>query len=110
MSKLSENIKNLRLMRGLTQKKLAEKIGRAPNTIANWEKGVISPDADALAPLCEVLNVNPNQLLGWEVCPDLELFLQDKQSILLEIESLKSQKADIDKRLKAYNDKLKHRG
>ena len=46
MSKLSENIKNLRVLRGLSQKQLADMLERSPNTISNWEKGSVSPDVD----------------------------------------------------------------
>ena len=47
MSKLNDNIKDFRLLHGLTQKELAKKIGRASNTLSTWEKGEASPEAQA---------------------------------------------------------------
>ncbi len=108
MSKLNENIKNLRIMRGISQKELADKIERSPNTISNWEKGS-APDADILWTLCEIFKVTPNQLFGWDPCPELEDFLAEKNGILLEMNSLQLQKAAIDAKLREYQEKLNRR-
>lgn len=106
MSKLSENIKNLRTLRGLSQKQLADKIQRAPNTISNWEKGAVTPDADVLEDLCEIFQVNPNQLFGWEPCQELDDFLREKKEIIEEMESLQMQKAQLEKRIREYSEML----
>lgn len=109
MSKLSDNIKNLRILRGLSQKQLADMIDRSPNTISNWEKGAVTPDADVLEPLCEIFKVNPNQLFGWEACKELEDFLVEKQGILLEMNTLQLQRAAIDANLRELQEKLNRR-
>jgi transcriptional regulator with XRE-family HTH domain len=109
MSKLSNNIKNLRVLRGLSQKQLADMIDRSPNTISNWEKGSVTPDADVLEPLCEIFKVNPNQLFGWETCQELEDFLQEKEGILLEMNTLQLQRAAIDANLRELQEKLNRR-
>ena len=109
MSKLSNNIKNLRVLRGLSQKQLADMIDRSPNTISNWEKGSVTPDADVLEPLCEIFKVNPNQLFGWETCQELEDFLHEKEGILLEMNTLQLQRAAIDANLRELQEKLNHR-
>ena len=109
MSKLTENIKNLRIMRGISQKELADMIERSPNTISNWEKGSVTPDADALWPLCEIFKVTPNQLFGWDSCPELEAFMEEKQGTLLEMNTLQLQRAAIDAKIKQLQEKLNHR-
>lgn len=109
MSKLSNNIKNLRVLRGLSQKQLADMIDRSPNTISNWEKGSVTPDADVLEPLCEIFKVNPNQLFGWETCQELEDFLHEKEGILLEMNTLQLQRAAIDANLRELQEKLNRR-
>ncbi len=109
MSKLSNNIKNLRILRGLSQKQLADMIDRSPNTISNWEKGSVTPDADVLEPLCEIFKVNPNQLFGWETCQELEDFLHEKEGILLEMNTLQLQRAAIDANLRELQEKLNRR-
>ncbi len=109
MSKLSNNIKNLRILRGLSQKHSADMIDRSPNTISNWEKGSVTPDADVLEPLCEIFKVNPNQLFGWETCQELEDFLHEKEGILLEMNTLQLQRAAIDANLRELQEKLNRR-
>lgn len=109
MSKLSNIIKNLRILRGLSQKQLADMIDRSPNTISNWEKGSVTPDADVLEPLCEIFKVNPNQLFGWETCQELEDFLHEKEGILLEMNTLQLQRAAIDANLRELQEKLNRR-
>ena len=109
MSKLSNNIKNLRILRGLSQKQLADMIDRSPNTISNWEKGSVTPDADVLEPLCEIFKVNPNQLFGWETCQELEDFLHEKEGILIEMNTLQLQRAAIDANLRELQEKLNRR-
>lgn len=109
MGKLSDNIKNLRILKGLSQKELATMIERSPNTISNWEKGSVTPDADVLENLCGIFNVNPNQLFGWEPCKELDDFLDEKKIILQKMESLQQKKSEIDSQLRAYAEQLNRR-
>lgn len=53
-----KRIKELRRKRGLTQKKLAEMIGMAPNSIAKIENGVVGASIDALLIMCQILNTD----------------------------------------------------
>lgn len=67
---LGERIKNARQKKGLTQKELAIELTKlknevAHNTVSNWEKGISIPSADTLINLCEILDIEPNYLLGW---------------------------------------------
>lgn len=98
MSKLSENIKILRVMSGLSQKELAKKIERAQNTVCNWERGKVSPDADTLEVLCGLFDVTPNQLYGWDKCPKIDKYMVKRQEIENEIESLNNQQDEIERR------------
>lgn len=109
MSKLSENIKNLRVLRGFSQKQLADMIDRSPNTISNWEKGSVTPDADVLEPLCEIFNVNPNQLFGWEDCKELTDFLKEKKELLKQMDELQRQRLEIEKKLRETAERINRR-
>ena len=102
MSTLSDNLQNLRLMRGYSLKYVSEKIGCAPNTIANWEKGKTQPSADALILITKVYNVKPEQLFGWEEIEELQNFLNTKKTVMDEMKKLQEQKAEIDKKLREY--------
>ena len=77
MSELSENLRNMRIMRGYSIKEVAANVGCAPNTIANYEKGTISPNVDMLQDLCNFYHISPNQVFGWEHCPELEDFINE---------------------------------
>ena len=75
MSKINENIKNFREMRRLTQKRFSEMLNKSRNVISNWERGENSPDPDTIEEICKILNVTPNQIFGWEPCPDYERYV-----------------------------------
>lgn len=48
----------------LTQEELANRIGVTPQALSKWENGISTPDLTILSLLCEILNVNANDLLG----------------------------------------------
>lgn len=56
MSNLSENLKNFRLLRGLSQADLARIVHRSPNVISNWERGINSPDVEIVEQICKLFN------------------------------------------------------
>ena len=77
MNELAVNIKNYRLFRNLSQRKLAEKLDKSINTVANWERGLSSPDVNTLIAICRVLDVTPNELLGFDVNKEYEAYMVD---------------------------------
>lgn len=109
MSVISENMKNMRIIRGYSLKDVADRLGCSPNSLSNWEKGKISPPVDYVAKLCEIYDINANQLLGWETHPDLKAFIDTKKEILVELEKLQGEKANIEKRIKYLTDLLNQR-
>ena len=102
MSVLSNNIKCLRLMRGYTQRELAEKLNKSVNAIANWERDVNSPDVDTLETICKILDVTPNQIYGWDKCKELEDFLEKREMMSYEYNQLLIQRQDIENKIKQY--------
>ena len=73
---LSENIKNYRKAKGLSQEELAAKLNVVRQTISKWEKGLSVPDSEMLILLAEVFEVSVAELLGetvsQEEAPTLE--------------------------------------
>ena len=61
---LSENIRELRRAKGLSQEELAVKLNVVRQTVSKWETGVSVPDADALIGISEVLETPVSVLLG----------------------------------------------
>ena len=109
MSKLPENIKNFRLLRGLSQKQLADQLHRSPNVISNWEQGINSPDVDLLEVMCDIFDVTPNQLYGWDPCPELDDFLKQHSDISKERDELIRQKKELEQKIKQFSQQLSRR-
>ena len=50
---------------GLTQQELAKLVGKSFRTIQAWERGESFPNAKYVSVLCNIFNVDANDLLGW---------------------------------------------
>ena len=57
-------IKELRTKRGLSQEKLAEHLGIAPQSVSKWERGEGYPDITLLIPLANYFGVSLDTLMG----------------------------------------------
>jgi len=57
-------IKELRVKRGLSQEKLAEYLGVAPQSVSKWERGEGYPDITFLIPLAEFFDITLDVLMG----------------------------------------------
>ena len=61
---LSENIKAIRISKGLSQEELAITLNVVRQTVSKWEKGLSVPDSEMLIKLAENLDTTVNVLLG----------------------------------------------
>ena len=59
-----ENIRNLRIDRGLTQKEVAEYLHIKQNTYSQYEVGTLNYPVDALIKLADYYGVSVDYLLG----------------------------------------------
>lgn len=59
---LSENIKELRIKKGLTQEQLAEVLGVSAQAVSKWERCETYPDGAILVPLANTLEVSLDRL------------------------------------------------
>ncbi|MBN3490164.1 helix-turn-helix transcriptional regulator [Acholeplasma equirhinis] len=59
-------LREFRLIKGLTQTKLAEMLGISQQAIAAYENGVRKLDQDLIIKFCLVLEVSPDDLLGYK--------------------------------------------
>ena len=62
--KLGETILKYRQQRGLSQEKLAERVGVSRQAVSKWEVGDAIPDTDKLIPLARALGITVDELLG----------------------------------------------
>lgn len=72
----SDNIRNLRQSKGMTQSQLAARIGVSPSTVGMYEQGRREPDSKILKRLCKALNTTADFLLdAYDKCKteDLEV-------------------------------------
>lgn len=61
---IGRQLRQTRKNRNLKQSEVAERVGVANSTYANWEQGSNRPNTDQLVSLCHVLNVSADVLLG----------------------------------------------
>ena len=59
-----ENIRNLRIDNGYTQKEVAQQLGISQNTYSQYEVGVLNYPVDALMILADFYGVSVDYLLG----------------------------------------------
>lgn len=64
MSVFSERLKNERISKGYTQKRVAEVLGVTYNAISQYENGVREPNIDFLIKICDFFDVSSDYLLG----------------------------------------------
>ena len=63
---IGSKIKSLRIAKGMTQEKLAERLGISSQAVSKWERGITYPDITYLPALTQALNVSADALLGIE--------------------------------------------
>ncbi len=61
--KIGKFIANQRKEKKLTQEELAEKLYITDRAVSKWERGLSLPDADKMLDLCNILDINVNELL-----------------------------------------------
>ena len=59
-----ENLKTLRIEKGMSQQFLADQLHVTRQTISKWERGLSVPDADMLIALSEMFEVSVSTLLN----------------------------------------------
>ena len=59
------NLTRLRKEKGLSQEQLALEIGVSRQSISKWERGVSQPELSNIDKICEVLEITPNELMGY---------------------------------------------
>ena len=64
---LSENLKKIRKKNNLSQEQLAEKLGVSRQSVSKWESGQAYPEMDKMLQLCEMFNLNIDDLLNQDI-------------------------------------------
>ncbi|MBQ8552145.1 MAG: helix-turn-helix transcriptional regulator [Clostridia bacterium] len=61
---IGSTIKKLRRAKDMTQEDLAEYLNVSVSAVSQWEAGKTAPDLSLIPPLCSLLNVTSDELLG----------------------------------------------
>ena len=72
LSKNGKLLCDLRKIKGMTQKEVADKLGVLPKTVSKWETGRGFPDVSTLSELADVLGVSEKTILIGELRQNLE--------------------------------------
>lgn len=84
MKYFAQNIRYIRKANGLTQKEMADKLDKAPTSVASWEQGVRTPNVRDTMQVCRVFGVELDDLLD----TDLSLSYKPSNSNINEIITL----------------------
>lgn len=79
---LGEILKDYRLKAGLSQEYVAHELGVSRQAISKWENGKGLPDVSLMLPLCEVLEINVNELLCAKHLKDEEKEKKAEENII----------------------------
>jgi len=85
LEKVGSFIRDKRKEKNLTQLELAEKIFVSEKTISKWETGRGFPDTSLMMPICEVLEINANELLSGEELKDEKVYKEKAEKNLIEL-------------------------
>lgn len=63
---IGENLKQARLIQGLTQKQIAAELNKGQADYSDYETGKIQLDYEKIVYLCKRLYITPNDLFGFD--------------------------------------------
>ena len=82
--KIGKFIADCRKKKNITQEQLAEKLSITDRAVSKWERGLSLPDADKMLDLCNILDINVNELLNGEKI-SMKDYEKKNEELLLEL-------------------------
>ena len=67
MEKIGSIIRNHRIAQGLTQEELSAKVFVSKQAVSKWETGKTLPDIEMVRKLCDILDINRDEILGGSI-------------------------------------------
>jgi transcriptional regulator with XRE-family HTH domain len=96
--KIGRFIAVCRKKKKITQEQLAERLYITDKAVSKWERGLSLPDADKMLDLCNILDINVNELLNGEKI-DMQNYEKKMEELLVELakqEELKNKRLITD--------------
>ena len=84
LMKIGKFIADSRKEKKMTQQELAEKLYITDRAVSKWERGLSLPDADKMLELCNILDINVNELLNGEKI-NMKDYEKKTEELLLEL-------------------------
>ena len=82
---ISDNIKNLRKEKGLTQKELADLLHVTSQAVSRWENGEVEPSVDTISSMARIFEVTTDEIIdGPDKKPKPEVITEVKEKIVVE--------------------------
>jgi len=81
MGVFGDNIRDIRVQKGLSQQQVAEHIGTSLTQVRRWEAGQTAPSIDNAALLARFYNVSLDRLCGFHAPPAIDLEGLDEAQI-----------------------------
>lgn len=85
--KIGKFISECRKNKKLTQEQLADKLGISDRAISKWERGLNLPDASLMIELCNILEINVNELLTGEII-EKDIYMEKAEENLVKMKEL----------------------
>ena len=82
--KIGKFIAECRKNKNITQEQLAERLFITDRAVSKWERGLSLPDVDKMLDLCDILDINVNDLLSGEKI-DMKDYKRRNEELLLEL-------------------------
>ena len=82
--KIGKFIADCRKSKNITQEQLAERLRITDRAISKWERGLSLPDVDKMLDLCNIFDINVNELLNGEKI-DMKDYKKKNEELLLEL-------------------------
>ena len=83
---MAENIRNLRLKKGMTQEELGKFLGVQKSAIRKYESGLVENiPRTSIKKMAELFDVSPSYIMGFEEKPTLAGELSEAEQAILEL-------------------------
>jgi transcriptional regulator with XRE-family HTH domain len=93
--KIGKFIAELRKQKNLTQCEFAEILGISNKTVSKWECGNGMPELSLMMPICEILEINLNELFSGEKLTDADYKQKAEENLMKLIEEAEKMKKNI---------------
>lgn len=92
--KIGKFIALCRKNKKLTQEQLGEKLGISDRAVSKWERGINLPDASLMVELCNILDINVNELLSGEVIKSDD-YMNKAEENLVKLKEMEEEKNKV---------------